>query len=95
MNRHLAGFAAAVIFAPAFAVTGLADEALPPSKTADEVSTAAPADELVCHYETPTGSRMRVKICRTQAQIKTDEEDKRRALDEARARSHQPVGGGD
>lgn len=75
---------------------GLAEDTSPPPKAADEVSAPAPspADELVCHYEKPTGSRMRVRICRTQAQIQADEEEKQRALDEVRARGNQRNGSG-
>jgi hypothetical protein len=97
MKHPLAGLAAAAILVLASSMAGLADQAEPPPGATGNLSRLEPApkEELVCHYEKPTGSRMRIKVCRTAAQIQADEEDKRRALDDARARSRQPVGSGD
>lgn len=49
----------------------------------------APANELVCRYEKPTGSHMRVKICRTRAQIQAEAEATRRAMDAVKTRGHE------
>jgi hypothetical protein len=80
--------------APRPALAG--DDVPPPSQKDDKARSPSQAleDELVCRYEKPTGSRMRIRVCRTQAQIKADEADKQRALDNARAISNQHSGSG-
>ena len=66
--------------------------------TATEAAAAAaaaaepelePADAIVCRYERPIGSHLRIKVCRTRAQIRAAEEEKQRAMNEARSRGHQ------
>jgi hypothetical protein len=52
-------------------------------------AAAAPEDEIVCRYEKPTGSHMRVKVCRTRAQIEEAAREARRAMGEARTRGTQ------
>jgi len=66
------------------------DDASPPvAASAAKVPAEADPDELVCRYEKPTGSHMRVKVCRTRAQIKAEEEEKQRLMDVARSRGNQ------
>lgn len=40
----------------------------------DDGAVAGADDGLVCHFERESGSHMRTKVCRTQAQIDADRE---------------------
>lgn len=66
------------------------DEASPPVvANAEKAPAETDPNALVCRYEKPTGSHMRVKVCRTQGQIKVEEEAKQRLMDVARSRGNQ------
>lgn len=88
MNYRTAALSAAGLWVASG--TAVCDEEAAPVAPAAETSSLAPvADKLVCHYEKPTGSHVREKVCRTQAQIKAAEESSQRVMDEARARGNQ------
>jgi hypothetical protein len=59
-----------------FAIVAHADDAPPAAAQAPQaapaVAPAASAPKLICHQETPLGSMMSHKVCRTQEQVDAD-----------------------
>jgi hypothetical protein len=81
-----AGADAVVSDTPSGAPAGVIDD---PDAPTVEVSASAAAssdpDEIICRRETPTGSRMSRRVCRTRAEIEARAERDQETLEQSRA----------
>jgi len=75
----------AACFATACATTSESDDMAMAARPAPQVVEQGPGvrpenDDLVCRIESPTGTRMRERVCRTQAEWEAIQESGREAI---------------
>lgn len=74
------------------AATGIHSIEPPPVEESEVAIVGSNSNEPVCRYEARTGSHRKVKVCRTRAQIRRDEEEGKNTFETLRNAQTQSTG---